>query len=63
MVICTIPEIMRYHYDIPFIFGGTSLLIIVNVITDTIMQVQSYVFSNRYDSWIKKYESKTRKLK
>ncbi len=63
VVICTIPEIMRYHYDIPFIFGGTSLLIIVNVITDTIMQVQSYVFSNRYDSWIKKYESKTRKLK
>ncbi|UIP93090.1 preprotein translocase subunit SecY [Wolbachia endosymbiont of Anopheles demeilloni] len=63
VVICTIPEIMRYHYDIPFIFGGTSLLIIVNVITDTIMQVQSYVFSNRYDSWIKKYESKTRRLK
>ncbi|BET29794.1 preprotein translocase, SecY subunit [Wolbachia endosymbiont of Culex quinquefasciatus JHB] len=63
VVICTVPEIMRYHYDIPFIFGGTSLLIIVNVITDTIMQVQSYVFSNRYDSWIKKYESKTRRLK
>ncbi|RDD35420.1 Protein translocase subunit SecY [Wolbachia endosymbiont of Cylisticus convexus] len=63
VVICTIPEIMRYHYDIPFIFGGTSLLIIVNVITDTIMQVQSYIFSNRYDSWIKKYESKTRRLK
>ncbi|APR97990.1 preprotein translocase subunit SecY [Wolbachia endosymbiont of Folsomia candida] len=63
VVICTVPEIMRYHYDIPFIFGGTSLLIIVNVITDTIMQIQSYIFSNRYDSWIKKYESKTRKVR
>ncbi len=52
VVICTVPEVMRYYYDIPFIFGGTSLLIIVNVITDTIMQIQSYIFSNRYDNWI-----------
>lgn len=63
VVICTVPEVMRYYYDIPFIFGGTSLLIIVNVITDTIMQIQSYIFSNRYDNWIKKYESKTRKVR
>ncbi|BEP32278.1 MAG: preprotein translocase subunit SecY [Wolbachia endosymbiont of Drosophila biauraria] len=63
VVICTASEVMRYYYDIPFIFGGTSLLIIVNVITDTIMQIQSYIFSNRYDNWIKKYESKTRKVR
>ncbi len=63
VVICTVPEVMRYYYDIPFIFGGTSLLIIVNVITDTIMQIQSCIFSNRYDNWIKKYESKTRKVR
>lgn len=59
--ICIVPEIMRYRYDIPFIFSGTSLLIVVNVITDTISQMQSYIFSNRYDNWIKKYESKSRK--
>ncbi|NUY39590.1 preprotein translocase subunit SecY [Wolbachia endosymbiont of Litomosoides brasiliensis] len=63
VVICTVPEVMRYYYDVPFIFGGTSLLIIVNVITDTIMQIQSYIFSSRYDSWVKKYKSKTKKLK
>ncbi|MGL9725636.1 MAG: preprotein translocase subunit SecY [Wolbachia sp.] len=63
VVICAVPEVMRYYYDIPFIFGGTSLLIIVNVITDTIMQVQSYVFSYKYDNWIKKYESKIRKVR
>ncbi|WP_168463889.1 preprotein translocase subunit SecY [Wolbachia endosymbiont of Ctenocephalides felis wCfeT] len=62
VVICTVPEVMRYHYDIPFIFGGTSLLIIVSVITDTIIQIQSYIFSSRYDNWIKKYESKKGKL-
>jgi preprotein translocase subunit SecY len=63
VVICTVPEIMRYRYDIPFIFGGTSLLIIVNVITDTITKIQSYVFSNKYDNWIKKYDSKSKKLR
>ncbi|UWI83152.1 preprotein translocase subunit SecY [Wolbachia endosymbiont of Howardula sp.] len=63
VIICIIPEIMRYKYHIPFIFGGTSLLIIVNVITDTIMQIQSYIFSHKYDSMIKKYESKTIKVK
>ncbi len=63
MVICAVPEVIRYYYSIPFIFGGTSLLIIVNVVTDTIMQMQSYIFSNRYDSWIKKYDSRTRKLR
>ncbi|QKX01161.1 preprotein translocase subunit SecY [Wolbachia endosymbiont of Dipetalonema caudispina] len=63
VIICAVPEIIRYCYNIPFIFGGTSLLIIVNVVTDTIMQIQSYIFSNKYDSWIKKYESKTRKLR
>ncbi len=63
VVICAVPEVIRYYYSIPFIFGGTSLLIIVNVVTDTIMQIQSYIFSNRYDSWIKKYESRTRKLR
>ncbi|OEY86396.1 preprotein translocase subunit SecY [Wolbachia pipientis] len=57
-VICAIPEIVRYRYDIPFIFGGTSVLIMVNVITDTVGQIQSYIFSNKYDSLVKKYESK-----
>ncbi|MDG7055890.1 MAG: preprotein translocase subunit SecY [Wolbachia endosymbiont of Meromenopon meropis] len=63
VIICAVPEVVRYYYDIPFIFGGTSLLIVVNVVTDTITQIQSYIFANRYDSWIKKYESKTKKLR
>ncbi|MGL9733201.1 MAG: preprotein translocase subunit SecY [Wolbachia sp.] len=49
VIICAVPEVIRYYYDISFIFGGTSLLIIVNVVTDTIIQIQSYIFSNRYD--------------
>ncbi|WP_333023466.1 preprotein translocase subunit SecY [Wolbachia endosymbiont of Pentidionis agamae] len=62
-VICIVPEIVRYYYNVPFIFSGTSLLIIVNVITETISQVQSYIFANKYDNLIKKYESKSGRLK
>jgi preprotein translocase subunit SecY len=58
VVICTIPEVVRYRYDIPFIFGGTSVLIMVNVITDTISQMQSYILSNKYESLVRKYEFK-----
>ncbi|WP_339048652.1 preprotein translocase subunit SecY [Candidatus Mesenet endosymbiont of Phosphuga atrata] len=54
--ICLIPEIMRYYYSIPLIFGGTSLLIIVNVIMDTISQIQAHTFANRYDAFMKKSE-------
>ncbi|WP_343033097.1 hypothetical protein [Wolbachia endosymbiont of Atemnus politus] len=63
VAVCAVPEVIRYYYDIPFIFGGTSLLIIVYIVTDTIMQIQSYIFSNKYDSWMRKYEYKTRKLR
>lgn len=58
--ICLVPEMMRYYYSIPLIFGGTSLLIIVNVVMDTISQVQTHIFANRYDSFMKK--SKLRNL-
>lgn len=60
-LVCIVPEIIRYNYDVPFIFGGTSLLILVNIVTDTISKIQSHIFSNKYDNWIKKYESRSRK--
>lgn len=53
-LICIIPEIFRSYYYIPFIVGGTSLLIIVNVVIDTISQVQSYLLSFQYDNLLKK---------
>ncbi|WP_339045577.1 preprotein translocase subunit SecY [Candidatus Mesenet endosymbiont of Agriotes lineatus] len=54
--ICLIPEVIRYYYNIPLIFGGASLLIIVSVIMDTISQVQAHIFASRYDSFMKKSE-------
>ncbi len=47
-VVCIIPDLFRGYYHIPFALGGTGILIIVNVILDTIGQMQSYIVSNQY---------------
>ena len=45
-------------FSVPFYLGGTSLLIVVNVVIDTMQQVQSYLFSNRYAGLLKKAQIK-----
>ncbi|MBK4775914.1 preprotein translocase subunit SecY [Candidatus Pantoea edessiphila] len=52
--ICLIPEFMRGFMNVPFYFGGTSLLIVVVVIMDFISQLQTLVMSNQYDLALKK---------
>jgi preprotein translocase subunit SecY len=52
--ICLIPEFMRSIMNVPFSFGGTSLLIVVVVIMDFITQIQTLVMSGKYDSVLKK---------
>lgn len=51
-LVCVLPELFIGKYSLP-IFGGTSLLIIVNVGIDTFTQIQSYMFSQRYHKLIK----------
>lgn len=53
-LICVLPEILIAKYSSPLYLGGTSILIVVNVILDTITQIQSYLFSYQYESLIKK---------
>ena len=55
-VICIIPELVRYNYSVSFTLGGTSFLIIVNVIIDTFSQIQTHLYSSRYSTLIKKSE-------
>ncbi|AAZ68627.1 protein translocase subunit secY/sec61 alpha [Ehrlichia canis str. Jake] len=55
-VICIIPELIRYNYSVSFTLGGTSFLIIVNVIIDTFSQVQTHLYSSRYNTLIRKSE-------
>ncbi|MFN8929051.1 MAG: preprotein translocase subunit SecY [Alphaproteobacteria bacterium] len=52
--VCTVPEIMIAKYAVPFYLGGTSLLIVVNVIIDFVTQVQSHLFAHQYEALIKK---------
>ena len=53
-VVCLIPELMIVNWNVPFYFGGTSLLIIVVVTMDFMQQVQAYAMSHQYESLLKK---------
>jgi preprotein translocase subunit SecY len=57
--VCLLPEFLVLKYNVPFYFGGTSLLIIVVVTMDFWAQVQSYVMSQQYESLLKKASFKT----
>ncbi|GGY18160.1 protein translocase subunit SecY [Paludibacterium paludis] len=53
-LVCLLPEFLVLKWNVPFYFGGTSLLIIVVVTMDFMSQVQSYVLSHQYESLLKK---------
>ena len=53
-LVCLLPEFLVMRWNVPFYFGGTSLLIIVVVTMDFMAQVQAYMMSHQYDSWLKK---------
>lgn len=53
-IVCLLPEFLILKWNVPFYFGGTSLLIIVVVTMDFMSQVQAYVMSHQYESLLKK---------
>jgi preprotein translocase subunit SecY len=57
--VCLLPEFLVLRWNVPFYFGGTSLLIIVVVTMDFWAQVQSYVYSQQYESLLKRANFKT----
>ncbi|HEY7985745.1 MAG TPA: preprotein translocase subunit SecY [Methylophilaceae bacterium] len=52
--VCLLPEFLIVKYNVPFYFGGTSLLIIVVVTMDFMAQVQAHLMSHQYESLLKK---------
>ncbi len=58
-LVCLLPEFLILRYNVPFYFGGTSLLIIVVVTMDFMAQVQNYLMSQQYESLLKKANFKT----
>ncbi len=53
-VVCVLPEILHSYAQVPFYFGGTSLLIVVSVTMDTVAQIQGYLLAHQYEGLIKK---------
>ncbi len=52
--VCLLPEFLIVYWNVPFYFGGTSLLIIVVVVMDFIAQMQSHLMSQQYEGLMKK---------
>jgi len=52
--ICLLPELLIAQYQMPFYFGGTSLLIVVSVTMDTVAQIHSHLIAHQYEGLIKK---------
>jgi preprotein translocase subunit SecY len=59
--VCIIPEILIQRFNIPFYFGGTSLLISVGVALDTVSQIESHLITRSYDGFLKKGRLRGRK--
>ena len=58
-LVCLLPEFLILRWNVPFYFGGTSLLIIVVVTMDFMSQVQNYMMSQQYESLLKKANFKS----
>jgi len=53
-LVCLLPEVLQRNWNVPFYFGGTSLLITVVVTMDFMAQLQAYLMSHQYESLLKK---------
>lgn len=53
-LVCLLPELLILQYNVPFYFGGTSLLIIVVVVMDFMAQLQAHLTSHQYDGLMRK---------
>lgn len=61
-VVCILPGLLVQLMNIPFYFGGTSLLILVGVAIDTSQQIQSHLLSSKYDSFLKGVKIRSRRV-
>ncbi len=60
-IVCILPELLVMSFNVPFYFGGTSLLIAVGVALDTVSQIESHLVTRSYEGFLKKGRLKGRK--
>ena len=61
-IVCVIPELLIYKLNMPFYFGGTSLLIVVGVGLDTAQQIETHMITRNYEGFMKKGRIKGRSM-
>jgi preprotein translocase subunit SecY len=61
-VICIMPGILTTQFNLPFHFGGTSLLILVGVALDTAQQIQSHLITQKYEGFLKGAKIRSRRV-
>ena len=59
--VCLLPEFLISRYNVPFYFGGTSLLIVVSVTMDTVAQIHSHLVAHQYEGLMKKAKLRGRR--
>jgi len=59
--IAVLPDILIAQFNVPFYFGGTSLLIVVGVALDTLQQIESHLLMRHYDGFMKRGKIKARR--
>lgn len=60
-VVCVLPEFLINKFNVPFYFGGTSLLIVVGVALDTVSQIESHLLARSYEGFLRKGRIKGRR--
>jgi preprotein translocase subunit SecY len=60
-IVCVIPEVLISKFNVPFYFGGTSLLIVIGVALDTVSQIESHLLTRSYEGFLRKGRIKGRR--
>lgn len=61
-LVCVMPVVLSSYFQLPFFFGGTSLLILVGVALDTAQQIQSHLLTSKYEGFMKGAKVRSRRV-
>lgn len=61
-LVCVMPVVFQNYFNLPFYFGGTSLLILVGVALDTAQQIQSHLLTSKYEGFLKGAKIRSRRV-
>jgi preprotein translocase subunit SecY len=60
-LVCVVPDFLKIQLNVPFYFGGTSLLIVVGVALDTVSQIETHLITRHYEGFMKGVRLKGRR--